>query len=120
MGNGATYSAGRLEIFLGSNHGWGTVSHRTFNQRTADVACRQLGFDGADNFGLALNRYVSGVHHSGIHCGRVYDSVYILHAAVWTIRYRVLTETRFTDFMHLTTKFKLIYLLYVHVKSFCA
>lgn len=55
-GKGARSSAGRLEIFLGAGYEWGTVSHRAFDQRSADVACRQLGYEGAKSFGLAMNR----------------------------------------------------------------
>eukprot|EP00731_Ephydatia_muelleri_P017884 Em0010g982a len=54
-GKGARSSAGRLEIFLGAGYEWGTVSHRAFDQRSADVACRQLGYEGAKSFGLAMN-----------------------------------------------------------------
>ena len=56
-GISATSSAGRLEIFLGGDYGWGTVSHRTFDQRITDVACRQLGYEGGKYIGLAINRY---------------------------------------------------------------
>ena len=42
-------SAGRLEIyFLGQ---WGTVCANGFGRREADVACRQLGFTSADDYG---------------------------------------------------------------------
>ena len=42
-------SAGRLEIFLRGE--WGTVCDDLFGQIGADVACRQLGFASAEEFG---------------------------------------------------------------------
>lgn len=41
----ASFSAGRLEIFINST--WGSVCADNFNKTDADVACRQLGYEGA-------------------------------------------------------------------------
>ena len=40
-----SFSAGRLEIFINST--WGSVCADNFNKTDADVACRQLGYEGA-------------------------------------------------------------------------
>lgn len=40
-----SFSAGRLEIFI--NSAWGSVCADSFNMTDADVACRQLGYEGA-------------------------------------------------------------------------
>lgn len=43
-------SSGRLEIYFSNE--WGTVcADNIFNQIPADIACRELGFVGADTFG---------------------------------------------------------------------
>ena len=41
-------SSGRLEVYYGQ---FGTVCTRFFDQVDADVACRQLGYTSATNYG---------------------------------------------------------------------
>ena len=45
----ASQSSGRLEIYV--NEEWGTICKDSFDQPDADVACRQLGYARADNYG---------------------------------------------------------------------
>ena len=45
----STNNAGRLEVFL--NGRWGTVCSLGFDSMEADIACRQLGFEGYVFFG---------------------------------------------------------------------
>ena len=45
--------SGRLEIYLNSE--WGTVCDDGFGITEANVACRQLGFAGALNYGNSIN-----------------------------------------------------------------
>lgn len=58
----ASFSAGRLEIFINST--WGTVCADNFNKTDADVACRQLGYEGAvstdTSFHTPFGRGLSG------------------------------------------------------------
>ena len=49
----ASFSAGRLEIFINST--WGTVCSDRFDLTDASVACRQLGFAGALSFETSLH-----------------------------------------------------------------
>ena len=41
---------GRLEIF--HNREWGTVCANRFDQVSADVVCRQLGYERASEYGV--------------------------------------------------------------------
>ena len=45
--------SGRLEIYLNSE--WGTICDDGFGITEANVACRQLGFAGALNYGNSIN-----------------------------------------------------------------
>ena len=49
---GSTYASGLIEIY--HNGTWGTICRRGFSLKEANVACRQLGFMGANslNFGF--------------------------------------------------------------------
>ena len=52
--DGSTNTAdGRLEVFL--NGQWGTVCEDDFGQEDGDVACRQLGYEGAIGYGRLRN-----------------------------------------------------------------
>jgi deleted-in-malignant-brain-tumors protein 1 len=42
-------SSGRLEVYQSGR--WGTVCENFFDQTDADVACRQLGYATATNYG---------------------------------------------------------------------
>ena len=46
-------TSGRLEIYYSGE--WGTVCDDFFGQTEADVACRQLGYDSANEYGSVLN-----------------------------------------------------------------
>ena len=44
-------SSGRLEVYY--NGQWGTVCRDLFSRNDGQVACKQLGFDIADQYGIA-------------------------------------------------------------------
>ncbi len=46
-----TSNSGRLEIYLSTQGGWGTVCDDSFDLFEGDIACRQLGFLYADRVG---------------------------------------------------------------------
>ena len=45
---GATHNEGRLEIF--HDHEWGTICDDFFGRRDAKVACKQMGYTGAEAY----------------------------------------------------------------------
>lgn len=50
-------STGRLEIYYNSQ--WGTVCQNNFGFPEANVACRELGYSGANGYGSGINsKYV--------------------------------------------------------------
>ena len=54
LNDGSTNAGnGRLEVFL--NGRWGTVCEDDFGQEDGDVACRQLGYEGAIGYGRVRN-----------------------------------------------------------------
>lgn len=65
VGNDSTAMAGRLEMFTVTTYSvasgedpegeWGTVCGDKFSMREANVACRQLGYQGASNWTFAIN-----------------------------------------------------------------
>jgi len=65
VGNDSTALAGRLEMFTVTTYSvasgedpegeWGTVCGDKFSMREANVACRQLGYQGASNWTFAIN-----------------------------------------------------------------
>ena len=46
---GAREYEGRVEIYNENYNGWGTICSQNWDRNDADVACRQLGYDGALN-----------------------------------------------------------------------
>ena len=46
---GQNVSTGLLEVYAGGV--WGTVCNHLFNQTSADLACRQLGYLFSNSFG---------------------------------------------------------------------
>ncbi len=62
FGNPANLSSGRLEIFINST--WGTVCDNRFGIEDADIACRELGFDGGNSYTSAsVVRLENNDHH---------------------------------------------------------
>ena len=49
----STFTSGRLEIYV--NGQWGTICDDFFDRNDALVACRELGFTGATNYGTSAS-----------------------------------------------------------------
>ena len=59
FGTSSGSSSGRLEIYY--NREWGTICNDGFDQTEADIVCQQLGYDGANKYGVVRDLgYVYG------------------------------------------------------------
>ena len=50
-GSPSTDNNGRIELFKGGK--WGSICSKGFNDKSAGVACKQMGFDGGSIIGEA-------------------------------------------------------------------
>ncbi|XP_033109291.1 deleted in malignant brain tumors 1 protein-like [Anneissia japonica] len=75
--NGTTSYEGRLEIFL--ENSWGTVCDKNFDDRLADLVCRQLGYNGTGEaleggrFGPGSGKHLRNIKCNVTHVGKLTD-----------------------------------------------